>query len=978
MSLFLYRWGGFVRRHAWWIVGAWAVMLAGSVLAVGATGRQYDDSFSIPGSESQEGMSVLTSRFPQAAGASGQIMFTVPEGEVVTEDPYASEIERIVSAASDVEQVASVSDPVSPDGRGVVSPDGRSALAQVQFTVPNVEVEPFSLDGVEAAAQVAAGSGAADMEVLVGGTAYAAVAEHSRAADIIGIVAAFFVLLVTFGSFVAAGMPLATAIVGVLVTDCLIGAVSLLTPVNSTAPTLAVMIGLAVGIDYALFILSRHRRQLSDGVPPAESIARALGTAGTAVVFAGVTVIIALCGLAVADIPFLTVMGLCAAAGVAASVLVSLTLLPAMAALLGSRLKPRARRRRRRRAPRRTGLGFAQRWVRLIIRHPLITVVTVVIALGTLAVPAFSLSLSLADNGSAPSTSNERATYDAVAAAFGPGYNAPLLIVGNVITSTDPRGDVAAFADDISRLQGVYAVGQATPNEGGDTALIQVIPEGSQSSESTIALVQTLRDEAPALGVAHNITGVQVTGQTAVSIDVSSRLAAALLPFGLVVVGLSLVLLTVVFRSIVVPLKATLGYVLSVGVSFGVVAAVFNRGWGAALLGVEQTGPVISFLPIIVMGVLFGLAMDYEVFLVSRIREHYTKTGDARGAIEHGFTASAPVVTAAGIIMVSVFTAFIPTGSATIKPIALALAVGVFVDAFVVRMTLVPAVLALLGEKAWWLPRSLERVVPSLDIEGAAVEHALDIQSVVGRPPLVARRLETEASARRITLLVPEGEVAVVDGVTLAAQRILALTVTGRIPPIAGEAAVDGMITTDQPARVQSRSAVFDASVPDAAGTTIGDYVAGRLRNQASTGIGARRRADAVLLTAAALLAPLPGHGAGQHPRRSLPRDTSLVGLSWAERFAIECALADHFHAALVVVIGLDDVPVSTQRRDIAHIARQFATRSRGVLMLSDDPVLEAADLGIQDAGMDPDMLSHREVDTAPAPDSHESSEVTA
>ena len=974
MSLFLYRWGGFVRRHAWWIVAAWVVVLAGSVLAVGATGRQYDDSFSIPGSASQEGMTVLTSRFPQAAGASGQILFTVREGAVVTDEPYASEIERIVSAASDVDQIASVSDPVSPDGRRVISPDGRSALAQVQFTVPNVEVNSSSLDGVEDAAQVAPGSGAGDMTVLVGGTAYSAAAEHSRAADVIGIVAAFFVLLITFGSFVAAGMPLVTAIVGVIVTDCLIGVVSLLTPVNSTAPTLALMIGLAVGIDYALFILSRHRRHLSDGVPPGESIAQALGTAGTAVVFAGVTVIIALCGLAVADIPFLTVMGLCAAAGVAASVLVSLTLLPAMAALLGSRLTPR----RRRRTPRKTGPGFAQRWVRLIMRRPLMTVITVVVALGTLAIPAFSLSLSLADNGSAPSASNERATYDAVATAFGPGYNAPLLIVGDVITSTDPRGDVAAFADDISRLQGVHAVGQATPNEGGDTALIQVIPEGSQSSQATIDLVQTLRDEAPALGASHSVTDVQVTGQTAVSIDVSSRLAAALLPFGLVVVGLSLVLLAVVFRSIVVPLKATLGYVLSVGVSFGVVAAVFNWGWGAELLGVEQTGPVISFLPIIVMGVLFGLAMDYEVFLVSRIREHYAKTGDARDAIEHGFTASAPVVTAAGIIMVSVFTAFIPTGSATIKPIALALAVGVFVDAFLVRMTLVPAVLALLGERAWWLPRSLQRILPPLDIEGAAVEHALDIQSIVGRPPLIARGLGTEASARRLTLLVPEGQAVLAGGLTVAAQRTVALTVTGRIRPIAGEAAVDGMITTDQPARVQSRSAVFDASGPDAVGTTIGDYVAGRLRNQTPTGIGARRRAEGVLSTAAELLAPLPGHGPGQHPRRSLPRHTALAGLSWSERFAIECALADHCNAALVVVIGVDDVPVSTQRRDIVHIARQFATGSRGVLLLSNEPVLEAADLGIPNAEIDPDVLSRRALCTAPVPDSHESSEVPA
>ena len=682
---------------------------------------------------------------------------------------------------------------------------------------------------------------------------------------------------------------------------------------------------------------------------PPESVARALGTAGSAVVFAGATVIIALCGLAVAGIPFLTVMGLCAAAGVGASVLVSLTLLPAIAIVFDHRLTPK--RRKTRRSRREGRRGFASLWVGMVTRRPVLTIVAVVVGLGVLAIPAASLNLALVDNGSAPHGSSERLTYDAIAADFGPGYNAPLLVVGNVITSTDPVDDVNAFAGDIAKLPGVHSIGQATPNEGGDTALVQVIPEGSQSSSETVDLVKELRDRAQHLGAEHHIEAVEITGQTAVSIDVSQRLASALLPFGLVVIGLSLVLLAIVFRSLVVPLKATVGYLLSVGASFGVVVAVFQWGWGASLLGVEQTGPVVSFLPIIVMGVLFGLAMDYEVFLVSRISEDYARTGDAEGAIRRGFVASAPVVTAAGIIMVSVFTAFIPTGTSTIKPIALALAFGVFVDAFIVRMTFVPAVLALLGRHAWWLPRWLASTLPSLDIEGVAVERSVELQGIAGSVPLVAHGLQVGAQpSSDLDALVPERTAATLSGLDPAAQGDLAATVAGRIRPSAGQFAVAGFTVPGQVGQVQRRVGVHEVASRESGGESTSSYVEDRLSAGSWLGRARPRRVTAILASAETHLARVADLGTGQIGRRFLPAATPLAELSAAERFALECALATAADVALLVVTGVDRLSASTQRAAICEISATVAVDGVAVLLLSEEPVREATEYGIQDA----------------------------
>jgi RND superfamily putative drug exporter len=446
----------------------------------------------------------------------------------------------------------------------------------------------------------------------------------------------------------------------------------------------------------------------------------AAATAGSAVVFAGLTVVIALAGLTVVGIPFLTVMGLSAAATVAIAVLVAHTLLTAIIGFAGRRLtpKPNSRAARRERPGATAVLG--ERWARFVTRHPVRTITTVVAGLLVVAAPALSLQLALADNSSAPPDSTQRQAYDIVSAEFGPGFNGPLTLLVHAHPGADPNTAATAVAATVRTLPDVLTT--TPPQLGNDrrTAVFSVIPRSGPHDSATTHLVNTIRAQAPTMAHA-DTADVSVTGPTAVGIDVSDRLSSSLLPFAAIVVGLSLVLLLIMFRSIVVPIKAAAGFLLSIGASLGVVVAVFQWGWAHKLIGASATGPVISFLPIILIAVLFGLAMDYEVFMVSRIREAYLQTRDPARAITQGGRNASRIVTAAALIMFSVFASFVKTPDATLKTIAFGLGVGVLIDAFVVRMTFVPAVLAVLGHKAWRLPRVLDRVLPNIDIEGATV-----------------------------------------------------------------------------------------------------------------------------------------------------------------------------------------------------------------------------------------------------------------
>ncbi|MCZ2837862.1 MMPL family transporter [Modestobacter sp. VKM Ac-2985] len=736
MSTLLYRIGRAAYRRRGLFSVAWLAVL-GLVVGLFLTiGGEFDDEFTIPGSESQAALDRLDDVSPAAAGAGAQLVFVAPEGATVADPEYAAAIGQTVAAAGQVDQVAGVQDPFATQS---ISPDGRAALAPVQYAVPPPELGENALEELQAATTAATDAG---LQVEVGGAAFNTGAVTVGPLELIGVVVAVLVLVITFGSLLAAGMNLLTALVGVGIGLTGLLATSGVITLSSTAPTLALMIGLAVGIDYTLFILSRHRSQLAAGMDPEESAGRAAGTAGSAVVFAGLTVIIALSGLAVVGIPFLTVMGLGAAGTVLVAVLVALTLLPALLGFAGARLVPKPGSRAARRehalaehagAPARTG---GARWAAIVTRRPVLTVLVTVVGLLVVAIPALQLRLALPDASTAPEESTTRQAYDAVSEYFGPGANGPLIVFLDGLdpataeqtagqaaaaiggTPTDQPGEFTGGLDDVA-----YALPQVLAD--GSAAIVQVVPESGPQDEATTALVADLRDLADDLE-ADTGGDVTVTGQTAVAIDVSDRLGDALLPFTLVVVGLALVLLLLVFRSILVPIKAALGFLLSVGASFGAVVAVFQWGWLMDVFGVPATGPVISFMPILLMAVLFGLAMDYEVFLVSRMREEFVHGAAPRAAVVAGMRHASRVVVAAALIMFSVFGSFVTIEDVTVKAIAFGLAVGVLVDAFVVRMTLVPAVLALLGRSAWWLPRWLDRLLPDLDVEGAKLGRTVE------------------------------------------------------------------------------------------------------------------------------------------------------------------------------------------------------------------------------------------------------------
>ncbi len=829
MSSFLFRLGRRIARNAGRVVLAWVVLLGVMGGMAAAFGGQLSDEISIPGTESQQGIDVLETRFPEVSGTLGQVVYSAPDGGDITD--YRRPIEQRLEQMRTIDEVRFAVSPFDQDTRDLsISEDGEHALVQVQLTIPLEKVTPELQDEIAEAA-----GSPQDLEVDLGGQMYTTTSTPVSPTEAIGLGVALVVLLITLGSLLAAGVPLLTAIMGVGVTMSALVIVARFVPINTSTPSLAMMIGLAVGIDYALFLAARHRDQLAEGMEVEESVARSVATAGSAVIFAGVTVVIALCGLVVARIPFLSLMGVAAAAGVAVAVAVALTLVPALLATAGERLRPKPRTARRH--TRTTG----RRWVGLVIRRPAVTLAVGIIGLLLLAFPGKDLALGLPDTGSAPEDSPERVTYDLIAQEYGPGFTGPLLVTADIVRTREPVRVMKQIGRDLGRIDGVEAIALTTPNRKADLGIVQVIPEHGQTDPRTADLVRDIRDRAGQIEDRYEVTDVLVTGQTAVTIDVSDRLSKALLPFGLVVVGLSLLLLTIVFRSIAVPLKATLGYLFSVGASFGAVVLVFQEGHLAELFNVEKLGPVPSFLPIMLMGVLFGLAMDYEVFLVARMREDYVHHEDATGAIERGFVSSAQVVTAAAVIMIAVFASFVPHGDASVKPIAFGLAVGVLVDAFVVRMTLVPAVLALLGDRAWTLPAWLDRRLPSLDVEGEGLADHLEHEEWTqqhGRATVRAEGVAVddpvsgEPVLAQTDLVLAQGELALVSGDVTASRALVAalagrvrldrgrLVVLDRFLPTEGAAVrarvgIDDQVPT-RPARLTLVDLTAEAAVPDA------------------------------------------------------------------------------------------------------------------------------------------------------------------
>ncbi|MFR9726140.1 MMPL family transporter [Streptomyces sp. MS19] len=751
MATFLYKLGRLAFRRRWWVGLAWLAILVGIGTGAATAGAPPEDEFTLPGTEAQQAFDVLAEEFPQAnaEAVETRIVFRAPDGGSISEGAHRTAVEDVLREAADNDLVANVTDPFA-EGGGTVSPDGTTTFATVSYTDAfhmdeDLEAEHENLveimdDGRDQGLEVEASGLVAMGPTEMGG------------GEAVGILVAAVVLVITFGSLVAAGLSLLTALIGVGVGTMGIAALSATLGLSATTGILATMIGLAVGIDYALFIVSRYRAELVEGHSREEAAGRAVGTAGSAVVFAGLTVIIALCGLAIVNVPLLTKMGITAGAAVALAVLIALTLVPAALGMIGKRIFGR---RHRKQNPethvpaslqRNGNEPMGVRWSRAILRRPGLVLVGSVLGLGVLALPVADMELGLpGDEVAAPDTTQRKA-YDTLSEGFGAGFNGPLLMVLQGGDGVDLTAAGETLAADLEGYDDVVTTTPAVLNESGSVATVTVFPESGPSSPETTDLVDDLRGDFADDFADRTGAELLVSGQTAAQSDFSQVMNDALVPYLTLVVGLAFVLLVLVFRSLLVPLKAALGFLLSVLAALGIIVAVFQWGWAASLIGVEETSPIMSMMPIFMVGVIFGLAMDYEVFLVTRIREAHVHGEEAHDAIVTGFRLNARVVTAAAIIMISVFGAFAAvSGESMIKMMGLGMASAVLLDAFVVRMTIVPALMGLVGERAWWLPKWLDRALPNVDVEGESLERYLKSNGK-GRDSLEPERENATAS----------------------------------------------------------------------------------------------------------------------------------------------------------------------------------------------------------------------------------------
>jgi uncharacterized membrane protein YdfJ with MMPL/SSD domain len=714
MSSALYRLGGWCFRHRWRVIGTWALLIIALASLALSVKQPLGTTVTIPGTEAQQALDLLNEQFPGAGGAQAQVVFSATAPNTLTTPTAQQAVEATLAGIRKDPQVEAVTDPYTS---GTVSPSGRIAYAIVAYPVPVANVTTAARNALLDSGGPAEAAG---ISVNYGGQ----VVQASTVADtdVIGIIVAFFVLLIGFASFFAALVPLLAAIAGVAVTDLAILALTAVMSETSTTSVLAVMVGLAVGIDYSLLVMNRYRQQLIAGMAPAEAAAMAGATSGTAVCVAGTTVFVAMVALSIVQIPFLTVMGLCAGGAVVVAVAAALTLAPALLSLSGSRLITTSRSRRRIAAAKAPGYRpLSRRYVGLLCRQPVLVLLAGVILLLFVASPALHIRLGLPDGGSQPTDQTIRRAYDLISEGFGPGANGPLVVVVYAPGGFSPTQTEAlnSYYEKVKAhpLPDVASIGQPIPNPKHNLVVVNVVPKTGPNSPTTGQLINSINQVA-AQGQKQYGLQTYVTGQTAINIDISSKLSAVLPLYLAVIIVLCVLLLFVLFRSIVVPIKAVLGYVLSVLAALGAVTFVFQDGHLNGLFGVATAGPILSFLPILLIGGLFGLAMDYEVFLVSRMREEFGHGDDERAAVVDGYTHSAKVVTSAGIIMISVFASFIFTPDPITKSLGFCLAIGVLIDAFIVRMTMVPAAMTLFGRAAWWLPGRLQHVLPDLDIEG--------------------------------------------------------------------------------------------------------------------------------------------------------------------------------------------------------------------------------------------------------------------
>ena len=716
-------------RRRWTMLGIWVVALIVSGFLASSVGGDYSNDFSLPGAESQEAYDLLLDRFPAFAGDTADIVFQAEDG--VTDPQVKSTLEGLFADLSELDHVIGVESPYTEEGARQIAPDGQIGFATVRFE--NLDQQPVPIEVVNELKALSEDAEEPGLTIEPGGSAVVfSEFEEPGGAESIGFLAAMVILLVTFGSVLAMFLPIMMALFGIGIGISLMFLFANFLNVPDFAPQLASMIGIGVGIDYALFIVTRYRQHLhKHGDPEAANLA-ALVTAGRAVLFAGTVVVISILGMLLMGFAFVEGLAVGSAATVLVTMLASVTLLPAVIGFAGHNID-------RWRLPwfhrgeddPRASIWF--RWSRLLQRRPLIPAVAGLLVLLVLAIPVLDMRLGFADAGSGDTTRSSRRAYDLLSEGFGPGFNGPLLLAAD-LSSPAAGEQLEALTQTIGETEGVVAASPPIMNESGDAAVITVFPTTSPQDEATTDLVHNLREEVIPQAMEGTDTPVLVGGLTASVIDFSEVNGERLPILIAVVIAVSFLLLVVVFRSILVPLKAAIMNLLSIGAAYGVIVAIFQWGWGASLLGIESTAPIEAWAPMMLFTILFGLSMDYEIFLLSRIREEYVVSRDNALAVANGLATTARVITAAAAIMITVFLSFVfGFDERAIKLFGMGLAVAIFVDATIVRMVLVPATMELLGDANWWFPKWLDRIVPKISIE-PHTEVPVELPTVLDQP----------------------------------------------------------------------------------------------------------------------------------------------------------------------------------------------------------------------------------------------------
>ncbi|MFE1904745.1 MMPL family transporter [Streptomyces gardneri] len=715
-------------RHRLVVVLLWLLALGGVGTGAVLAGSAYSNDYEVPGTESGRATALLERGFHGLGGDSDTIVWHTEQGSVRA-DAVEQRMTAMLDKATELPGIAVVTSPYG-DTAGQISEDGHTAYATVTFDAQADDIPEAQAQALVDTAKAAASE---DLQVELGGTAVALTeAPGGHIAEVVGVAVAAVVLFLAFGSLAASVLPIATALVSVGIAYSGIVLLGHLMTVADFAPMLGMLVGLGVGIDYALFIVTRHRRGLKRGLSVAEAAETAVATTGRAVVFAGATVCIALLGMLILRLSFLNGVAIAASLTVVLTVAASVTLLPALLSLIGMRaLSRRERRTLAERGPQpELPTGFAARWSAFVERHPKLLGAVAAVVMGVLALPTLSLHLGTSDQGNGPATATTRQAYDLIAEGFGPGVNGPLTLVAG-LDGADDRVALDQLPAALSATKGVASVSPVTYNSSGDTAVLTVVPDSSPQSKATSDLVDRLRTDV--LPAAENGTSldVHVGGVTASYDDFAEIIIGKLPLFVGVVIALGCLLLLLAFRSIGIPLKAALMNIAAVAGAFGVVVAIFQWGWGSELLGLGSAGPIEPFLPVIMVSVLFGLSMDYQVFLVSRMYEEWLETGDNRRAVRVGLAETSRVINSAAVIMIAVFLAFVLSGDRVIAMFGIALAAAVALDAFVLRTLLVPALMHMLGGANWWLPKSLDRILPRISIEPPECRAAADARGKI-------------------------------------------------------------------------------------------------------------------------------------------------------------------------------------------------------------------------------------------------------